>query len=480
MSDQPNILLILTDHWRGDSLGRLGHPVAETPNLDALSAQGTTFTRAYTPSPSCVPARRALMTGKTPSSAGCVGYIDGKPWNYEHTLAGELANNGYQTMNVGKTHFHPPRKRLGYHDLVLREDYERWIDQETGIKDAKWLHGVNHNSWFGRPNHLPEHQAEETWFVNQAIDLLDKRDPTMPFFLTLSFNGPHPPYTPPQVYYDQFIDREMPEPAVGAWAERHDLEATKPLQTDAWRGRLADHVVHRARAAYYAYLAYIDAQIGRLFLSMGNLVTDNCLVVFSADHGEMLGDHNLLRKTYPYEGSARIPMIVRPPIDQSQFDDASESVSVLETIDMIPTPHNVELDHLAGLEDIMPTILDAAGIRIPNTVEGRSMMPLVHGEDISWRDYYHVEHSSSYHPTNAHQMLTDGEWKYIWNPITGDEQLFHLESDPNELEDLASDDGYGSKLAGWRELLVKHLEGRSEGLSDGEHLIPGPVGAWRG
>ena len=102
---QPHILLILTDHWRGDCLGRLGHPVDEMPHIDSLSRQGTTFTRGYTPCPSCVPARRSLMTGMTPYAQGMVGYQDGKPWNYSHTLAGELQRAGYQTANIGKTHF---------------------------------------------------------------------------------------------------------------------------------------------------------------------------------------------------------------------------------------------------------------------------------------------------------------------------------------------------------------------------------------
>ena len=482
MSRRPNILLILTDHWRGDSLGRT-NPVVQTPHLDGLTAQGVTFTRAYTPSPSCVPARRALMTAMTPNSAGVVGYADDKPWDYSHTLAGELARSGYQTMNVGKTHFYPRRLRLGFHELVTPEDYEAWIDGETGIKRAKWTHGVSHNSWFGRPNHLPEHQMEEAWFVDRALEMLNKRDPTLPFFLfflCLSFIGPHPPWCPPKVYYDMFIDREMPQPVVGAWAEKHDRDVARPLTTEAWRGRVPDHVNHQTRAAYYAYLAVIDAQIGRLFLAMGDLVNDNCLIVFTSDHGEMLGDHNLWRKTYGYEASARVPLIVRPPIDQSQFETTRRRVSVPNTADMLPFPHNVELENLAGLEDVMPTLLDAADVPVPDTVEGRSLMPLVRDAEVQWREYYHIEHSPSYDPENAHQTLTDGEWKYMWNPITGDEQLFHLQFDPSELNDLAAGENHQERLACWRRRLAKHLKGRPENLSDGERLKTGDVSAWRG
>ena len=109
---QPNIVLIITDHFRGDCLSRLGHPVAETPHLDSLSRHGAVFTHAYTPCPSCAPARRSLMTGLTPASQGMVGYQDFVPWDYNITMAGELTRAGYQTINIGKTHFYP-RRQIG-------------------------------------------------------------------------------------------------------------------------------------------------------------------------------------------------------------------------------------------------------------------------------------------------------------------------------------------------------------------------------
>ena len=456
---QPHILLILTDHWRGDCLGRLGHPVAETPHIDSLSRQGTTFTRGYTPCPSCVPARRSLMTGMTPYAQGMVGYQDGKPWNYSHTLAGELQRAGYQTANIGKTHFHPPRLHLGFEQLTTPADYEEWLGHQPGIETEKLAHGVPPNSWIGRPNHLPEHQLEESFFVRRALDFLRKRDPTRPFFLCLSFNGPHPPWCPPQVYYDQYIGRDLPDPIIGDWAQRHADEAEYPLDVNAWRGRLAPHIVHRARAAYYAYLTFLDAQIGRLSENMHRQgLLDDTLLLFTSDHGEMLGDHHLWRKTYAYEASARVPFVIKPPAD---FAGA----------------HNVESDRVVGWEDIMPTFLAAAEAPIPETVTGRSLLPLLTDGDAEWRPYYHGEHSPCYHPENANQFLTDQRWKYIWNPITGEEQLFDLEADPCECRNLAAHEK--DELARWRERMVAELAGREEGLSDGQALKPGPVPAWR-
>jgi arylsulfatase A-like enzyme len=313
-----------------------------------------------------------------------------------------------------------------------------------------------------RPSHLPETLMEETWFVSRALEFLRKRDPTRPFFLCLSFNGPHPPWCPPQVYYDQFIGRELPMPVVGDWAERHAQEAGFPMDVNAWRGRLPDPLNHRARAAYFAYLAYLDAQVGRLVnaLTRGRLM-DDTFMIFTADHGEMLGDHHLWRKTYAYEASARVPFIVHAPRGMEM-------------------DRNREIPQVVGWEDILPTFLEVAGASIPDSVEGRSVLPLLRGETAGWREVYHGEHSPCYHPENANQFLTDGTWKYIWNPITGEEQLFHLAEDPQECRDLAGERSSADTLAIWRERMVKELAGREEGLSDGKRLIPGKVPAWRG
>jgi len=461
-STKPNIVLILTDHFRGDCLSRLGHPVAETPHLDSLSRQGALLQQAYTPCPSCIPARRSLMTGQTPYTHGMVGYQDGVIWPYATTLAGELTRAGYQTINIGKTHFHPPRLHLGFEQLILPADYAEWLAQQPGIDVEKMAHGVHGNSWMARPNHLPEHLMEETWFVSRAREFLGKRDPTRPFFLCLSFNGPHPPWCPPQVYYDQFSGRDLPLPVVGDWARHHAAEAEYPLDVDAWRGQIPERLHQRARAAYFAYLAYLDAQVGRLvYLLRRQGLFDDTFLLFTSDHGEMLGDHNLWRKTYAYEASARVPFVVCPP--------AAMAVR-----------RNVEIGHVVGWEDIMPTLLDVAGAPIPATVEGRSILPLLRGETADWRTYYHGEHSPCYHPHNANQFLTDGRWKYIWNPITGAEQLFHLADDPQECHDLVDDPTQHETLLKWRARMVAELAERDEGLSDGTQLIPGPVPVRRG
>ena len=455
--ERPNIILILTDHWRHDCLSRLGHAVLETPHLDSLSRRGVTFTKAYSPSPSCCPARRCLMTGMTPNSAGMVGYTDFLPWEYEHTMAGELTKAGYQTINIGKTHFFPRRLHLGFEQVVFTSDFHQWFREQRGSRGGDYYaHGIPGNCSLARQHFVDEDLMEETFYVNQALRFTENRDPTRPYFMCLSFNGPHPPWTPPRYYYEKYMRRKMPPPVVGEWAQKFADFDGSVVDINTWCGKFPDHVLQESRAGYYAYLSYIDAQIGRLIERLrATDALSNSIVVFTSDHGEMLGDHHLWRKSYGLESSAHIPFIMTAP----------ESV--------IPVS-NVENNHLVGWEDVMPTFLHAAGATVPDTVEGRNLFEVTSGAPSSaWRHYYHGEHAASYHPDNANQYITDGRWKLIWNPITGEDLFFDLENDPGETMDRAADAGAAQELARMRLLLARHLAGRAEGMSDGANLVPG-------
>ena len=317
---RPNVLLITTDQQRGDCLGLDpdGPDCLQTPNLDWIGRSGTHFRRGYAECPSCIPARRGLMTGTAPAANGAVGYR-GAQWDPPHTLAGELSTAGYQTEMIGKLHLNPPRKRYGFNHIQLADatrgnnnDYVAWLQQyhRRNDLDPGMAHGVSANGWVGRPHHLPEEQMHTFWCIDRALDFLRKRDPTAPFFLNISFIDPHPPLTPPLHYYQRYIERELPPPVVGDWAP--EFEGTqKGLDPNAWEICLDNYDMQCARAAYYGMINFIDDQIGRLIQSAGGL--RDCFVIFTSDHGEMLGDHNLYRKTWPYEASARVPFLMRAP-----------------------------------------------------------------------------------------------------------------------------------------------------------------------
>ncbi|WP_409344263.1 arylsulfatase [Paenibacillus sp. MBLB4367] len=463
---RPNVILLMTDQQRADAMGCYGNPAVETPNLDWLASQGTVFRHAYSPSPSCTPTRACLLTGQDPWNTGILGMGAGQgPMGvgFSHTLPGELTKAGYQAVGVGKMHFFPQRSRNGFEETIIDEsgreedpnfvsDYRQWfLEQRTGPYDIV-DHGIGWNSWMARPYHAPEHLHPTNWTVNEALRFLKRRDPSQPFFLKVSFARPHSPYDALPYYFDMYMKKELPEPYVGDWAAMHDKpeEAFRP---DTWRGVRSKEEIHRARAGYYGSITHIDHQIGRLFeYLMRKGLFGNTIFVFLSDHGDMLGDHNLWRKTYAYEGSARIPLIVKLP--------SSYGVAAAKTV-----------DHPVTVQDVMPTILDLLGLDVPAQVDGISMKGLIGGEADNGRDYVHGEHSTCYSEEQEMQYLTDGKMKYIWFPRFGTEQLFDLRGDLSETCDLSGDPAYEQELLHWRGRLVSILERRELGLTDGGDLV---------
>ena len=471
MAERPNILFIFTDQWRGDCLSISGHPAVETPNLDELARNGVTFTSAFSPCPSCIAARASLFTGLSPDGHGRLGYRDEVPWRYTDTLAELLAADGYQTHSVGKTHFYPQRLPLGFQTLESYEamqnfdgkyvnDYFEWLKMRTGGQVREFDHGLQSNSWCARPSHLPEELHNNSWVITRSLDFLRGRDQSRPFFLFASFHRPHAPLDPPASFWAMYRDREVPLPAVGDWAAEHDV----PINgVNAWHGRLPADVLARSRRAYYAQMAHIDNQIGRLINYLRREIQPGpTWIVFSSDHGEMLGDHHLFRKGYAYQGSAKIPMIVCPP-DGPLTGEHRGKVS------------GYERSAPVTLTDLYPTILEAAGVPVPERTEGRSLLPLVGGADqVEGREFVHGEHNSGYRPEDGMQYLADGREKYIWFPFSGREQFFDLSADPGELHDLSKSKKHRERLELWRARMITQLAPRqADGLSDGKKLISG-------
>ncbi|WP_105619250.1 arylsulfatase [Vallitalea okinawensis] len=471
-----NVLLIMTDQQRFDTLGCYGNVEIETPNLDWLASQGTVFEKAYTPSPSCIPARACLLTGMSTWSTGILGMGTGQgPMGvgFKHTLPGELSSAGYHTQGIGKMHFYPQRALNGFHNTVLDEsgrveddnfvsDYNQWFHENKNGSYEAVDHGIGWNSWMARPYHAPEYLHPTNWTVNEALKFLNQRDPSKPFFLKVSFARPHSPYDAVPYYFNHYNNKELPEPWVGQWAEENAI-CTELYDEDSWRGKHKDEETHRARAGYYGNINHIDHQLGRLFRylkSAGQL--DNTMIIFTSDHGDMLGDHHLWRKTYAYEGSAHIPLLIKLP------SNAKEN-------------HVPRVTQPVLLQDIMPTILSTCHLYIPDTVEGLNLLPAIRGGEIE-REYIHGEHTECYSPEQEMQYLTDGKMKYIWFPRTGNEQLFNLKKDPKELYNLVTsdDNDVPKQLRIWRERMIQVFVDRNidigtiEGLTKWSTTIQSP------
>ena len=465
---QPNILLIVTDQQRGDCLSLAGHPVLRTPNLDFIGASGARFGRAYSEVPSCIPARHVLMSGQAPDAVGMIGFYyrnERCPWNPPATMAGELRKAGYETRMIGKLHLQPRRRRYGFDAMELADgmsgednDYVDWLRDRGVTPDCEpGALGMGSCSWLAKPHHLPEKQTYSAWAVTRAIDFLKKRDPSTPFFLNLSLFPPHPPLAPSQAYFDHYHRLELPVPVIGDWVQPFDgpVNGLNP-EGGEQRVNLDALTMHRCRTGYYGLIHELDAQLGRLLNFLGRQGLENTFILFVSDHGEMLGDHHLFGKCEPFESSARVPFLARAP--GSGHRELSGQY-----------PRGIVCEHPVGLQDVMPTLLDVAGVPVPESCSGRSLLPFLRGETPVWRDVLHGEHSGYRKYEEGFHYLVSERWKYIWRSQTGQELLFDLTEDPQELHDCSEE----QDLERWRARLAEQLAWRPEGFSDGGRLIQG-------
>ncbi len=428
--NRPHILLITTDQQRFDALGINGNPDLETPNLDALAARGVNFTRSYSTCPVCIPARRTLLSGQHPFTHGLRWYQDGLEWDPPFTLPAILGDAGYQTQLVGKLHMHPMGKRYGYDNMVLsetsnyrpdspvqtRNDYVRWL-REQGVQEDPHFHGIGSNSRLVSAWPLEDRFHQNNWLAQEATRFLcEDRDPTQPFFLHLSFFHPHPPLVPPRDYLERYLSKDVGTPSFGEWAAHGDVVPGTP--PDSAIGPFDEAIMRRARAAYYALINHIDDCVARVIERWRTYQhprgKEPLYILYGSDHGEMLGDHHLFRKSLAHEGSSHVPFFI------SGYN-----------VDMEPATRT----DLCSWEDVLPTIAELASVTLPGEVDGRSLAPALRGETTSEPESLAgVCHGQ----TDNYWIVRDHE-KYVYYPATGEEQLFDLATDPQELHDCSAD-----------------------------------------
>ena len=445
MPQRPNLLLISTDHWPAQLLGVAGHPVIQTPTLDQLARNGVRFTNCYAECPVCIPARRTLMTGTSPRTHGDRNFNETLPMPGFPTMAQTFRQAGYQAYAVGKLHVYPQRDRIGFDDVILDEegraqygivdDYELFLG-DCGYGGQQFYHGMSNNEYSNRPWHLPEDTHVTNWATQQMGRVMKRRDPKRPAFWYISYRHPHPPLVPLQTYLDIYRDIEIDEPYLGTWLiDPENLPFS--LKGSYARGdKYNAFQTTMARRAFYALCTHIDHQIRVLIGTLREEgVLDDTIICFTSDHGDMLGNHYMWAKRLLYEDSANIPMILLGA-------SGDDRVGVNRTD-----------DRLLGWQDVMPTLLDLAGIEIPFTVEGTSMV----GENK--REWFYSEIGEGDH---ASRMIHDGRYKLIYYPAGNWRQLFDLETDPHELTDLSSDQAHGEVIDRLTDLLISQLYGGDE------------------
>ncbi|SEI56493.1 Arylsulfatase A [Alkalibacterium gilvum] len=471
MKDKPNIILMMVDQLRFDSIAANGHPIVSSPNLDMMAAQGYNFKNAFTAVPSCIPSRAALMTGLSQKNHGRVGYEDGVDWAYDRTLAGTFSSLGYQTECIGKMHVYPERNRLGFdhvmlHDGYLHEarkyrkpyrsqfenvdDYLMWFKRKKGVDADLMDIGLHCNSWVARPWMYEEELHPTNWIVSESIDFLKRRDPTVPFFLNMSFARPHSPLDPPEYYYNMYkdISEDAPEVNTGDWIFE---EKEAPLfSTTALKGNYSKQDMDRMRRGYYGSITHIDHQIGRFLIALEEHdLNKNTVILFLSDHGDQLGEHHLFRKSYPYQGSTHIPFILYDPADLLEGKVGT-------------------IDELVELKDVFPTLVDIAADEKVDGVDGISLKENLKRHHTVTRDYIHGEHSFK---KDSNQFILTKEWKYIWYPVRGTEQLFHLSLDPKEEIDESNNPKHNEIKRQLKNHLIDELRDREESFVVNDELV---------
>lgn len=404
--------MVTTDQHRWDCIGvaRSKHQVM-TPHIDQLASEGVRFDRAYSDCPLCIPARTSIMTGKSAYEHGIDTNgefsIPAKP---QDTLPGRLTSLGYQTHAAGKMHFSPPRNRNGFERMrLIPEDYVNWLES-TPYRGKYRGHGLGGNEVYPVYHAVPIEYSTNHWVVEESIDFLRQRDTDAPFFMWTSFEDPHAPFDPPESFVRLYDDMPIEPPVDNDWSGHDDIPDW--VQRRIWSHKLdelSQEVILAARKHYYAQITHIDYELGRLLGELRSQgLWENTIILFTSDHGEMLGDHGLFHKSCFYDPSARVPFILKIP------DQWNRSWR----------PGSVESTPIT-LADIFPTLLDLSGCLQEEDVsagEGRSIMRINSNRLI----YGFINHDGKSY------MVTDGSLKYIYYPEGGKEQFFDLKNDPYE------------------------------------------------
>lgn len=487
----PNILFICTDQQRYDSLGCYGNQHAATPHLDRLAAEGVRFTRHNTPCPICSPSRATLFTGLYPRNHKLT--VNGMALDPDiPTLPKMMARTGYRTYGIGKHHLQPI---LAPDRFVMPESEAFWQRSEAcdwqgpyyGFQEVQFVIGEadkaaragHYADWLKKyypdaPYRLtaeaaldiPPDDLDEVWkssihpelhyncwITRQAVNFINHV--TQPFFLFVSFPDPHHPFSPPRPYCDRFDPNDMPLPG----KQPGELDKMPPYYRDVFRpgkegvlkaywespadaeqgflldtAELSETSIRRAIAHTYGMVTMIDDCVGEVLDSLDQTgLTEDTVILFTSDHGELLGDHGLLHKgPPPYRQLREIPLLIKGP-----------GLSPGKTIDTLTS-------HL----DVMPTLLDLAGIANEQQLDGLSLVPLLDGQPAQMRETLYGE----YHPRSQkkiyNQTILTNKWRLTLYPQQpGWGELFDLKIDPHECNNLYADKEYISIIRNLSERL---------------------------
>ncbi len=464
MSKRPNILMICSDQHTARVTGAYGDKIVETPNLDALAAEGCRFDSFYCNNPICVPSRMSFMSGRYTFKCECISNQSVLDSRYP-TLAHIAVRGGYHAILSGKMHFNGPDQRHGFLERIFGEMSTQALYNGAN-RGTKGIPNLGNCS---RPDPLFHVGKGKNPVVNyddaitkKTVSWLKKYAKTReapPFFMMTGFLLPHCPYiAPPKLF------RKYEAKVKAAKLPRTDLEALHPHHKDYRKYILLDRVPEgnfdKAAIAYYAMVDQMDQNIGKIIDALKkNGLWRNTIVMYFSDHGEMLNYHGRWHKECFYEDSVRVPMIVRHP-----------SMKISKTS---------SVNH--SLVDLMPTLCELTGVKPPPGIDGFSFLPSLKGAkpDLAAKSETYTFWATHKPGLSSNRMVRKGPWKLCYYGTYDSYQLFNLEEDPEEMNDLAKSAKYRSVLRklsklifsdGWSANIAKEINARLSSFGHPENM----------
>jgi choline-sulfatase len=448
---RPNILFIITDQQRWDTMGCYGNEQIFTPGFDRLASEGVVFERCYTSSPECVPARAVMMTGLAPHRTGC--------FSNSYALSPDAAtfqrilrDAGYLTQAIGKMHFRPSREGYGMERLCLSEEIPGTVEQDefltelhtAGFQWAEEPHGMrSHMYYVPQVSQLPDEWHTTTWTGRKTIEFIEAQARgDRPWLCWTGFMKPHPPFEPTVPFNTLYDPVAMPLPARGPqckdsrswWQNLQNVGKWMDLDPDP-------HLCQAQKAHYWACVSMVDRQVGRILDALDRTgQRENTLLVFNSDHGELLGDHHSWGKRSWYEGAGRVPLLVSWPGH---------------------VPEGERRTQLTSHVDLLPTFLAAVGLDLPQGAAGANLLEVAADASARTRDVFVGQFHEKGHGL---YLAMDAQWKYMYCAADGKEQLFNYTEDPDELKNRADDPGAAGVKARLKGAAVDYF--RAEGYRD--------------
>jgi len=434
---KPNVLFVMTDQQRADTIAALGNEHIYTPNFDRLVERGVAFTNAYSTCPVCVPARYTIRTGCEPHTTAVYenarpSPVPGQPEGMEDRCGPYLARTmnrlGYRTFGIGKFHTQPWDADIGFEvhlhseelygspDQRARDAYASWIAKEHPEYDfLETLMGERTEMYYmPQMSPMPASATVEGWAADRAIDQLRRTDDNRPYFGFVSFVGPHPPLAPPVPFNRMYDPDRMPDPVRGDYTVDGMDEQIRWMNHAIWADDICDSHARVLKARYYGELSYIDRCLGRILDAVDARGDgDNTLICFFSDHGDHLGDHHAWQKESFFEAACHVPFLVSWParLPRGRRED------------------------LACLTDLFGIATTAAGA--PELRQGADLLGLLEGRAPA-RERVVGLYGTAGTPLFK-IMVREGDWKYIYMANGAREQLFNVKEDPHETRQRIGD-----------------------------------------